>query len=143
MLIWTFGVIMHNKQIKRISTDPKSGMDYLTSKKVPAMTSPTPSPLWQLLNSIPPRLLVEIKGVQLNPKLGYNNGQKWQNAAQLFNWLGGTNQRGSWESSPADSYIDRRFKKRLKINDLLLQSSSYPSSEVFSRNGIPISEKSK
>jgi hypothetical protein len=131
---------MHSKQIKRIATHAKSAFDFQMTCKVPSMTTPTLSPLWVLLKSLPPRLRLDIKGVRLNPSLGYNNGQQWHNAEQLYNWLGGDNKRGGWESSPADSYLDRRFTKKLTINDLLDCSASFPSSEVFSRYGISLSK---
>lgn len=129
---------MHPKQIKRIASHPKSAMDYQASGRVPAMELPLQTPLWVLLDSIPPRLRAEIKGVKLNPKLGYNNGQLWQTAEQLFRWLGGNESRGSWESSPADGYADRRFQKRLTVEDLLQYSNNYPSKEYFSKYGIKL-----
>jgi hypothetical protein len=97
-------------------------MDFRHSGKRPTPSIPS-SPLITLLETLTPRDRQEIKGVRITT-LGYNNGMVWANAEQLYRWIKPSSR--VFGSYPADGYMDRRFNKKLVVNDLLDSSTKYP-----------------
>ncbi len=117
---------MQGKIAKRLATNQKAHMDFITQGKIPRLKSPNRTPLWELLSKISPSHRTRIKGVKLSPTLGYNNSTVFANAEQLFNWLGGNKLIGEWESNPADQCSIKRFSRKISLDEFLKNCSSYP-----------------
>lgn len=123
------------KQINYLATHPHAHMQFKATGKLPTLVTPA-SPLIALLETIPPRLRVEIRGVRLNPALGYMNGSQFHTAEQLLRWLKPQREMLSCESWPAESFRDKRFQRKLELSDLKPFCASWPGKDVLSYYGI-------
>lgn len=121
-----------NKQMHQLATNPHAYMKFRATGEVPRTVTPS-SPLITLLESIPPRLRLQIRGVRLSPSLGYMTGMQFHNAAQLLKWLKPDNEMLEARSWPAESYRDKRFNKRLTLDDLKAHAASWPNEEIVKR----------
>lgn len=121
-----------NKQMRQLATNPRAYMKFRATGELPRTVKPS-SPLITLLESIPPRLRQEIRGVRLSPSLGYMTGKQFHNAAQLLKWLKPDNEMLEAQSWPAESYRDKRFQKQLTLADLKAHSASWPNDKLFNR----------
>jgi hypothetical protein len=73
-------------QMKHLMRSPKAMMDYQLHRKLPNERQPN-SDLIKYLESIPPRERVEMIGVRLSPKLGYQSNAQFANAQLMLNYL--------------------------------------------------------
>lgn len=115
-----------SKIMNKLAKDPRAMMKFQTTGQLPRMRDPLSTPLLELLKKISPRDRMAMEGVQLSPKLGYNNGTLFKSAEHLFQWLGGHTQRGEWETLPSESFAIRSFQKRLSLDDLKQATGRWP-----------------
>ena len=128
-----------SKQIKYLATHPHAHLKFQTTGQLPRMVKPA-SPLITLLESIPPRLRMQIRGVRLNPSLGYLTGTQFHTAEQLLRWLKPDNEMLASTSWPAESYRDKRFNRAVTLKDLQPFCSGWPEAQVWKHFGItPVS----
>ena len=103
-------------EMKALMRSPKALMDFKMTGRKPKAVQPT-SPLIILLESISPRDRLNIIGIRLSPKLGYQSGAQFHTAAQLLNWLKPNPWIvGTW---PAESCRIKMFSQKLILKDLL------------------------
>jgi hypothetical protein len=110
---------MKNSQIKYMMRNPKSLMEHQMTGRLPSVRKPTRTPLWTLLDSMTPRQRIDIKGVVLSPKLGYQCNIQFGSAEQLFDYLGGHTEIVGNSRLPSEERIMAGFNKKLQISDLL------------------------
>jgi hypothetical protein len=79
-----------------------------------------------LLETIPPRLRLRIRGVRLSPALGYQTGRQFHTAEQLLKWLKPDQQMLQDRSWPAESFRHKGFRKTLTLDDLKAHSAAWP-----------------
>lgn len=124
-----------NKQIKYLATHPHAHLQFKATGRLPATVRPA-SPLISLLESIPPRLRIELRGLKLHGSLGYLTQMQFHNAQQLLHWLKPATEMLASESWPAESYRDKRFRRELKLKDLKPFCASWPEDRVWQHFGI-------
>lgn len=78
------------------------------------------TPLRDLIETIPPALRYEFKGIRLHPDLGFNSSARFDNLQQLYTWLGGGVRSYDPRSNslPYVHWRDACFSKKLTIEDL-------------------------
>lgn len=76
----------YSTQIKKIMRSPQHFMKFHMTGELPNVIEPK-SPLITYLESIPPRDRLHLKNVRISPKLGYQSSARFQNAAQMLNYL--------------------------------------------------------
>ncbi len=131
-----------SRQIKYMMQHPEALMRYQATGQLPRTHRAPSSPLIELIESLPARLRLEIRGVRLNPNLGYTNGMRFHNAQQLLNWLRPQQELVGNESTPSESYRNKRFVRRLTIGDLKPFCASWPKPEIWRFYGItPVEDK--
>ncbi|MGP9551754.1 MULTISPECIES: hypothetical protein [Halomonas] len=119
-------------QMKELARNPSAYMRYQATGKLPPTVTPS-SPLIDLLEAIPPRVRLRIRGVRLAPALGYQTARQFHTAEQLLKWLKPDQEMLQSRSWPAESYRIKRFTKRLIIDDLKPHCASWPNDELFKR----------
>lgn len=117
----------NSKQMRELMKNPKAMMDFQTRGLLPKMRKPIKTPLWELLNAIPARDRMSMRGIRLSPKLGYQNGTVFETAEHLFRWLGGNGELGPRETLPSESYAIRSFRKKLTLDDVKSHCAQVPS----------------
>lgn len=131
-----------SRQIKYMMQHPEAFMKYRATGQLPRTRKAPSSPLIELIESLPARLRLEIRGVRLNPRLGYQNGLQFHNAQQLLNWLRPEQELIGNESTPAESYRSKRFVRKLALADLKPFCASWPKPEIWRFYGIsPVEEE--
>lgn len=123
------------KQMQHLMRNPKAYMEHKASGALPRTIMPA-SPLITLLESIPARLRSQIRGVRLDPSLGYQCRLQFHTAEQLLRWAKPASGMLECESWPAESSRLKRFNQRLKLEDLKAFSASWPGEEIWQRFGI-------
>lgn len=108
---------MNSRQMRYLATNPRAIMDFRATGRLPRMVAPQ-SPLITLFETLSPRDRQAIRGIQLDPSLGYLCGARFHTAEQLHRWLKPASQMLEHESCPAESYRDKRFHQRLSLEDL-------------------------
>lgn len=122
---------MSRRKIQYMMKNPKALMDYQLRGQLPREQRAPSTPLRDLIEQIPPRLRVRFRGVTLGPKLGFTGRQQFQTLEQVFNWLGGSQTLVGNQTLPYQSWQDRRFTRKLTVNDLLPHCADYPTKEVM------------
>lgn len=122
---------MNARQAKWIARHPKAQMEYRVSGKVPRIIYPN-SPLIRLLESMGPRDRLAIRVVRLSPRLGYQTGQQFHTAEQLYRWLKPSSEMIEGEPFPAESFRIKSFLRPLTLADLKAHSAQW--------NGLPTEE---
>lgn len=84
------------------------------------------SPLIRLLEAMGRGRLGQIRGLTIGPALGYCGVHRFDTAAQAMNWLKPLGE--SFRQLPSESWCDKRFAKRLFLEDVLEAAASYPPS---------------
>ena len=74
-------------QMKELARNPSAYMRYQATGKLPPTVTPS-SPLIDLLEAIPPRVRLRIRGVRIAPALGYQTARQFHTAEQLLKWCG-------------------------------------------------------
>jgi hypothetical protein len=118
------------KQIQYLARNPRAYLQFQATGRLPATVRPS-SPLITLLEAIPPRLRMQIRGVRLSPDLGYLNGMQFHTVEQLLRWLKPGAEMLVSESWPAESCRDKRFRRRLTLKDLKPHCASWPDERVW------------
>jgi hypothetical protein len=131
-----------SRQIRYMMRHPEAFMKYQATGQLPRTRRSPLSPLSELIESLPPRLRLQLRGIRLNPSLGYLSGMQFNNAQQLLNWLRPEQELIGNESTPAESYRDKRFVRKLTIADLKPFCASWPNPEICRFYGItPVENK--
>lgn len=108
---------MNSKQARFLARNPRAMMQYKATGRLPQPFRPS-SPLIELLETMSPRERVELRGIRLSPALGYQTGQTFANAEQLYRFVKPQAEMSESEPFPAESMRIKRFAKRLTIDDL-------------------------
>lgn len=108
---------MNSKQARFLARNPRAMMQYKTTGRLPQIYRPR-SPLIDLLETMSPRERVELRGIRLSPALGYQTGQTFANAEQLYRFVKPQAEMIEGEPFPAESMRIKRFTKRLTLDDL-------------------------
>lgn len=116
---------LSSEQMKYLARNPSALMKFEMTGRAPATVRPS-SPLITLIESIPPRLQLEFKGVRVAPALGYQNGQQFHNLAQMLLWLKPRSKIVGNVSWPAESCRIKSFNKQLKLADLRPFCAKWP-----------------
>lgn len=112
-----------SRALHLLATNPNVQQQYFRTGKLPTDDHQrVKTPLIALINSIPPRDRLLIKGIQIGPSLGYTRTLQFHNAAQLHNWLCPSHGGGT----AANASADRRFSRTLTIDDLSSCCSDLP-----------------
>ena len=128
---------MNSKTLNKLMKRPHELQKAMLNGGRVATRKPEQTPLLALIGGIPPRLRMEFKGIHLSPKLGYSNGMVFNNAHQLYRWLGG--EEGELlqsERLPSESCIIRSFRGPLSLETLISHCSHAPSEEMIRRCGF-------
>jgi hypothetical protein len=133
---------MSSKQIQYMMRRPEALMKYQATGQLPRVHKAPSSPLIELLEKLPPRLRAQIRGVRLNPRLGYHTGHQFHTAEQLFHWLRPERELIGNQTTSSESYRDKRFVRRLTLEDLMPFCASWPKPEIWRHFGItPVEDK--
>ena len=84
------------------------------------------SPLIDLLSAVSPRDHTAIKGLKVGPDLGYLGARQFHTAEQALRWIKPHDEMLDHETSPAESWCDKRLSRKLTIDDLIGAASSVP-----------------
>lgn len=122
--------MLSRKQMKYLATHPRAMSKYQTTGRSPRSVKPT-SPLITLLESLPPRLRTQIRGVRLHPSVGYQCGHQFHTAEQMLRWLRPAREILENESWPAESYRIKQFRRELSLADIKCLASGWPSNSTF------------
>lgn len=112
-----------SRQLHRLATRPADYMRFAATGQLPKGTRPK-GPLVELLLKISPRDLSGIKGVTVDARLGYTGSRQFHYAAQALRWIAPSDE--VFDSFPADSWRDKRFQKRLYLEDFAECCASFP-----------------
>ncbi|WP_282109253.1 hypothetical protein [Shewanella algicola] len=91
-------------------------------------------PLRTLIESIPPMLWHDIKGITLHPDLGFTSRARFNNLEQLYTWLGGRQHNN--HNLPWVYWKIAEFSKTLTLTDLRPHCYQFPESYVLNRFGL-------
>ena len=124
---------MDSKTINYLVKHPAALLKFQMTGKVPTLSHKAASPLISLLESIPPRDLIDIKGVTINSSLGYTGSRVFSNAHQALHWV---KPQYVAASHPADSWRIKSFYKTLTIDDLRRNCKSFPQRLLGSQSAL-------
>lgn len=127
---------MSKVAIHHLATNPAAYARFRMTGQLPRTTRPD-SPLIRLLESIPPRHRMLLKGLTVNPSLGYNGSRQFHNAEQALRWCKPANEVLESRSFPAESWRLKNFHQQLAIEDLLKNCSSPDEAEKCLRQSVP------
>jgi len=113
-----------NRGMKKLVKSPFALMEFGLTAQLPSHTKRTQTPLVILLNKIPAKLRLQMKEIQLSPKLGYTNSHRWGNAQQLLKWA---------ESVQGDSWSIKAFNQSITLEKLLEHSRIKPNPNLLAR----------
>lgn len=116
---------MNRQQYNYLMRNPTAMMLYQMTGRVPRMEESPDTPLRALIRSIPPLERSRYKGIRLSPKLGFGCGLLFNDASQLYSWLGG-DLTMIHPNMPYMSYRLAGFRKNLTLVDLEAHCASYP-----------------
>ncbi len=102
-------------QMNKIARSPSAYMKFVTGGGVPEPAKPR-SPLIDLLQSLSPRERLAIRDLTVDHRLGYMGQRQFQTVANALNWLTPSYPA---ESYPSQSWQDKRFTKKLTLEDLV------------------------
>lgn len=114
-----------SKQLHRIATNPRDYVRFVSTGRLPRFVRPQ-SPLIDLLEQIAPRDRCAIRRLTVGVALGYTGSRTFDSAEQALNWVRPREEMLDGESWPAQSWLDRRFAKRLTLDDLLACAARFP-----------------
>lgn len=106
--------MVDHRMIRMVARNPRLYSELVRTGKLPVDKKPA-SPLITLLESLGPRDRARITAVTIGPELGYTGQRTFHNAAQALNWLKPHHHSANYVS---ESWRDKRFQKRLGIDDL-------------------------
>jgi hypothetical protein len=128
---------MNSKTLNKLMKRPHEFQKVLLRGGRVSTRRPEQTPLLILLSRIPPRLRMEFKGIRVTPSLGYSGGLTFNNAHQLYRWLGGEEtELLASEHLPSESRIIRSFRGPLSLETLSNACASAPSEEMLKRGGF-------
>lgn len=113
-----------SRQHHRIATNVGAYIRFITTGALPECVR-VRSPLITLLESIPPRERLQIRGLRVGPALGYTGSRQFHTAAQALSWCRPDSE--VFTSWPAESWRDKRFNEKLYLEDLQAACASFPS----------------
>ena len=110
----------NSKTLSQMLKNPRLLMEYQTTGRIPVeLEAKAPQgPLIDLLESIYPRERARITAVVVGDALGYTGARRFHNAAQALQWAKPQHPH----NAPAESWRNKRFNKKLTIDDLALCS---------------------
>ena len=115
----------NSKQLRDLARNPAAYARFQMTGQLPAVKAPD-SPLIRALERIAPRDLALIRGLVVDPRLGYNGHRVFATATQALRWCKPDDMVLSGHSFPADSWRMKHFSKELRIGDVLAQAASFP-----------------
>lgn len=124
------------KQMRYLIKNPQAMMKFQATGVLPQTRKAPSSPLIDLLEKLPPRLRLQIRGVRLHPHLGYQTSMQFHNAEQLFRWLRPERELVGNETTPSESYRNKGFVKKLTLEELREFCASWPKPEIFRLYGV-------
>lgn len=113
-----------SRQIKRIATNPTAYMRFVSSGKLPETTRPS-SPLITLLEHLSPHERQLIRGLTVDPSLGYSGSRVFSSADAALRWASPVQEMVEGEPWPAESWRIKAFQGPLYLEDLLQKASSH------------------
>lgn len=117
----------NSKQLRILATNPHAYARFVTTGQMPRGTRPE-SPLITLLESLGPRALGEIRGLTVDHRLGYTGSRTFAFGSQALRWAKpGDEVFGHF---PAESWRDKRFSRRLTVEDLAECCAKFPHSMI-------------
>lgn len=111
-----------SQQLRRLVTNPTDMIRFHATGRLPKGIRPS-GPLIDLLLALSPRDRCAIVSVTVGPSLGYTGSMRFDTAEAALRWVRPADE--VFDSFPADSWRDKRFTKRLYLDDLL-KSAKYP-----------------
>jgi hypothetical protein len=106
---------MNNQQIRAITRNPKAMMDFQILGKLPPLEDSLSTPLRELILTIPVGHWDKYKGITVDKHLGFNGQLTFHSTFQLMRWLGYQQKIVGNQSLPYYSFVNRRFKSKLTI----------------------------
>lgn len=110
-------------QFRRLATNPHDALRYQMTGRLPQGIKPK-SPLIDLLQAIGPRDVERIRGLRLNPRLGYVGPHTFDTAGRALRWLAPSEE--VFGAFPAESRRIPTFHKKLFLDDLLDAGAMIP-----------------
>lgn len=114
-----------NNLVSFLMRNPKA-FEAFKLGKTPPYKPTIATPLRDLIETIPPALRYEFKGIRLHPELGFNSSARFNNLQQLYTWLGGGVNTFYPNTLPCVHWRKAQFNNKLTIDDLMRFSESYP-----------------
>ncbi len=112
-----------SRQLHKLATSPSAHLKFMTTGELPRGVKPQ-GPLVELLSEISPRDRAAIRGLTVDPVLGYQGSRIFGSAEQAFRWI--HPDREVFGSFPADSWRMKGRSHQLHIEDLLEKSAGFP-----------------
>lgn len=108
-------------QMNQIARSPSAYLKFATTGNAPQPASPK-SPLIDLLLSMSARERAAVRSLVVDHRLGYSGHRVFETAAHALNWLKPAYPAKSY---PSQSWQDKRFTRRLTLEDLLACSLAH------------------
>jgi len=124
---------MNNRMMREICRNASAMVDFQLFGKLPATSKTPPTPLRDFIETIPPALRSEFKGIKLSPSLGFNCGMTFDSLHQLYSWLGGNQTLIGNQTMPYMSWRNMHFNKKVTIDVLLQHTAKSPTEATLNR----------
>lgn len=116
---------MNSKQLNHMMRHPAKWVKFQATGQLPRLVR-LDSPLIRLLEQIPPRDRLAIRGLQLDQRLGYSGSRRWDNAEQALNWIRPAQEMIEGEFFPAESWRIKAFPGPVTLSTLLACAETFP-----------------
>lgn len=120
-------------QLKLVASNPSAMSRYRLTGRLPEGLKPE-SPLITLLESIPSRDLLAIRGVVVDERLGYKGSRTFNTAGEALRWVKPS--QVVFGSFPAESWRLKSFRPPLSMKSLCECSSQFPD-HLLRHSGAP------
>jgi len=114
-----------SKQLHHLATNPRAMARFQQTGRLPGAVV-ADSPLIRLLEAMGRGRLGQVRGLTIGPALGYTGVHRFDTAAQAMNWLKPLGE--TFRQPPSESWRDKRFAKKLFLEDVLEAATAYPQS---------------
>lgn len=111
-----------SRQLHLLATRPDAYLRYLRTGALPQGTVPA-GPLVDLLKALAPYDLSRCTGVTIDHRLGYAGSRLFHCGTQALQWV---RPAGEPMGFPAESWRDKRFARRLFLEDFIACCAQVP-----------------
>jgi len=116
---------VNSKQLNHMMRHPTKWVRFQTTGALPRLIR-LDSPLIRLLESIPPRDRLAIRGVRVDQRLGYSGSRLFENAEQALRWIRPEQEVVEGDFHPGETWRIKAFTQPITLSLLLGQAEAFP-----------------